>query len=257
MTLESAEQVADVCASIIVRLIDRRPGTVLGLATGDTPRRTYDRVVEACRRGEVSLATTTAVALDEYVGLPPEHPQSYRTFLLAALVERTDMPASSLHTPSTTAVDIDAACHAYESLLADLGGVDLQLLGIGTDGHIGFNEPGSSLSSRTRLKTLHPRTIEDNSRFFVDHADVPRHVITQGIATILDSRHAVLLATGASKAAAVAAMAEGPVTAMVPASALQLHPHVTVLIDTAAAGKLELIDYYRYTHSNKPRWQQY
>jgi glucosamine-6-phosphate deaminase len=158
--------------------------------------------------------------------------------------------------PDGTAADVTAACADYERALAAAGGVDLQLLGIGTDGHIGFNEPCSSLASRTRIKTLTEQTRADNARFFGgDVEQVPQHVITQGIGTILDARHLVLLATGAGKAEAVAAAVEGPLAAVCPASALQLHPHATVVVDEAAASGLKLADYFRHTWAHKPSWQ--
>jgi glucosamine-6-phosphate deaminase len=158
--------------------------------------------------------------------------------------------------PDGTAEDVQAACAAYDRALAEAGGVDLQLLGIGTDGHIGFNEPCSSLASRTRIKTLTEQTRIDNARFFDgDIEQVPHHVITQGIGTILEARHLVLLATGEGKADAVAATVEGPVAAVCPASALQLHPHATVVVDEAAASKLKLADYFRHTYAGKPDWQ--
>jgi glucosamine-6-phosphate deaminase len=157
--------------------------------------------------------------------------------------------------PDGSAEDIVAACEEYDRALAEAGGVDLQLLGIGTDGHIGFNEPCSSLASRTRIKTLTRQTREDNARFFDTLEEVPHHVITQGIGTILDARHLVLLATGEAKAEAVALAVEGPLSALVPASALQLHPHATVVVDEAAASELKLADYFRATYAAKPAWQ--
>jgi glucosamine-6-phosphate deaminase len=195
------------------------------------------------------------VLLDEYVGLPPDHPQSYRAFIRTHLTDLVDLDPTRLHGPDVWAGDVPAACAAYEHLLASLGGVDLQLLGIGSDGHIGFNEPSSSLTSRTRIKTLTEQTRRDNARFFGSFDDVPRHVVTQGLGTIGAARHAVLVATGAAKAAPIAAAVEGPVTAMCPASVLQLHPHATVVVDAAAAADLRLADYYRDVYAGKPGWQ--
>ena len=157
--------------------------------------------------------------------------------------------------PDGAADDIVAACDEYEERIRGAGGIDVQLLGIGADGHVGFNEPTSSLASRTRVKTLTAQTRRDNARFF-DHADdVPRHVVTQGIGTILEARHLLLIATGAAKAEAIAKALEGPVTSMCPASAVQLHPHVTVVVDEAATACLTLTDYYRDTFAGKPPWQ--
>ncbi len=194
-------------------------------------------------------------ALDEYVGLDPAHPESYRSVIARQVVEPLGLDPARVHVPNGSLEGIDHAGDDYERALAEAGGVDLQLLGIGTDGHIGFNEPGSSFASLTRVKTLTQQTREDNARFFASIDDVPRHCITQGLGTILRARHLVLLAFGAGKAAAVAGAVEGPVTASLPGSAIQLHPHATVLVDEAAASELRFADYYRYTFANKPSWQ--
>lgn len=173
------------------------------------------------------------------------------------IASRVDFAPGAVRGPDGTAKDLTAACQEYEAMIADAGGVDLQILGIGTDGHIAFNEPGSSLASRTRIKTLTEQTRADNARFFGgDVAAVPRHVLTQGLATIMAARHLVLLATGRRKAEAVHQMVEGAVSALWPASVLQAHPHVTVLLDDAAAGRLQLADHYRQTWQHKPDWQQ-
>jgi glucosamine-6-phosphate deaminase len=255
--VERADQIGPLVSSMIVELVRRRPRAVLGLATGDSPMPIYRSLIAARRRGEVSFAEASAVTLDEYVGLAPEHAESYRQVIRSAFVDQVDLPLTALHTPDVHGSDLESACRAYEARIRQLGGVDLQLLGIGVDGHIGFNEPGSSLASRTRIKTLHPRTRDDNSRFFGSVDEVPYHVVTQGIGTVLDARHAVLVASGSHKRDAVAAMVEGPVTAFVPASALQLHPHVTVVVDEASAAGLRLAEYYRFAHEHKPDWQDY
>jgi glucosamine-6-phosphate deaminase len=228
---------------------------VVGLATGSSPLPVYRELINRHRREEISFAECSMVLLDEYVGLAPDHPESYRTFIRRELIDHVDLPDERLHGPATEKPDLAAVCEHYDQLLADLGGVDLQLLGIGSDGHIGFNEPGSSLASRTRMKTLTSRTREDNARFFESIDEVPRHVVTQGLGTILDARHAVLVASGEAKAAPIAAMVEGPVAARCPASVLQFHPHATVVIDEAAASGLELAGYYRETYASKPAWQ--
>ena len=166
-----------------------------------------------------------------------------------------DLPLDQLRSPDVHGDDIEAACRSYDSVVTSLG-VDVQLLGIGGDGHIGFNEPGSSLASRTRIKTLTDTTRSDNARFFRnDEHGVPRHVVTQGLGTILEARHLLLIATGESKAEPIARAVEGPVAAMCPASVLQLHPHATVVVDDAAAGGLQLADYYREAYAHKPDWQ--
>jgi glucosamine-6-phosphate deaminase len=253
--LEDAGAIGRVVADAIVALLRRRPDAVLGLATGSSPIPVYDELVRRHERGEVTFAEASAFCLDEYVGLPPGHPQSYRCGIERAFTGRVDFGANAVRAPDGHAADIPAACEAFERAVADAGGVDLQLVGIGSDGHIGFNEPASSLASRTRLKTLTAQTRHDNARFFGAEDDVPRHVLTQGIGTILDARHVVLLAAGEAKAGPVAAAVEGPVTAMVPASALQLHQHATAVIDDTAGSQLRLGAYYREAYAGKPPWQ--
>lgn len=254
--LPDAPAASRLAADAVVRLLRARPTAVLGLATGSSPQGVYRELARRHRAGAVSLARARAFLLDEYVGLPPEHPQRYRAVVDREVVAHLDLPAGAVLGPDGTAADLPAACATYERAIADAGGVDLQLLGIGTDGHLAFNEPGSALRSRTRLKTLTERTRRDNARFFGDPEEVPRHVLTQGLATISDARHLVLLASGAAKAEAVAAMVEGPLTAMCPASVLQVHPHATVLLDEAAAARLRRLEYYRETYAGKPGWQQ-
>jgi glucosamine-6-phosphate deaminase len=243
-------------ADVVTALLTRTPDAVLGLATGSSPLPVYGELIRRSGRGEVSFATATAFLLDEYVGLPPSHPASYRRFIDHELARPVGLPPDSVNGPDGCAADIAAECDRYDRAIAEAGGVDVQLLGIGADGHIGFNEPGSSLGSRTRIKTLTEQTRRDNARFFDRLDDVPHHVMTQGVGTILDARHLVLVATGAAKAEPIARAVEGPVTAMVPASSLQLHPHVTVVVDEAAAAALELAGYYREAFGAKPGWQQ-
>jgi glucosamine-6-phosphate deaminase len=250
-----AADVGRVVADAIALVLCRGAVPVLGLATGSSPVPVYDELAARYSAGVLSFASARAFLLDEYVGLPVGHPQSYASYISTVFTSRVDFAPRAVQGPDGSADDLVAAAVWYEAALAGAGGVDLQLLGIGADGHIGFNEPGSSLASRTRLKTLTQQTRLDNARFFSSLDEVPRHVITQGVGTILEARHLVLVAWGAAKAAAVAAAVEGPVTAMVPASALQLHPHVSVVIDSAAASKLRLADYYRETYAHKPRWQ--
>nr|WP_202539275.1 glucosamine-6-phosphate deaminase [Streptomyces sp. SID8379] len=246
----------ELIAEAMAQLLRRKPDALLGVATGSTPLPIYQALTAKVRGGEVDASKARIAQLDEYVGLPTGHPESYRATVLREVVEPLGLGEDSFIGPDGSAADVQAACVAYDKALAEAGGVDLQLLGIGTDGHIGFNEPCSSIASRTRIKTLTEQTITDNARFFDgDLSQVPRHVITQGIGTILEARHLVLLATGEGKADAVAATVEGPVASVVPASALQLHPHATVVVDEAAASKLKLADYFRHTYVNKPQWQ--
>ncbi|WP_432074897.1 glucosamine-6-phosphate deaminase [Streptomyces wuyuanensis] len=254
--VQDAEAGGELIARGIADLLRRKPGALLGVATGSTPLPVYEALTARVRAGAVDVSQARIAQLDEYVGLPAGHPESYRSVVLREVVEPLGLSPDSFMGPDGSAEDVQAACEAYDAALAAAGGVDLQLLGIGTDGHIGFNEPCSSLASRTRIKTLTEQTRVDNARFFGgDIAQVPHHVITQGIGTILEARHLVLLATGEGKAEAVAATVEGPLAAVCPASALQLHPHATVVVDEAAASKLKLADYFRHTYANKPAWQ--
>lgn len=254
--VESAAAGSELVAGAVAALLRHRPDAVLGVATGSTPLGVYDALVRLHDESGLSFARAQAFALDEYVGLPADHPESYRAVLEREFVSRVDFADDALHTPDGWAADIPAACASYEQAIRTAGGIDLQLLGIGSDGHIGFNEPSSSLASLTRVKTLTAATRADNARFFGDDPQaVPSHVLTQGIGTILRARHVVLLAWGAGKAAAVAAAVEGPLTAMIPASALQLHQHATVVVDDAAAGQLRHREYYRQVYAGKPAWQ--
>jgi glucosamine-6-phosphate deaminase len=246
----------ELIAEAMADLLRHKPDALLGVATGSTPLPIYEALAAKVAAKEVDASRARICQLDEYVGLPAGHPESYRSVVLREVVEPLGLDQDSFMGPDGSAEDVAAACVAYDRALAEAGGVDLQLLGIGTDGHIGFNEPCSSLASRTRIKTLTEQTRVDNARFFDgDIEQVPHHVITQGIGTILEARHLVLLATGKAKADAVALAVEGPLSALVPASALQLHPHATVVVDEAAASGLKLADYFRATYAAKPAWQ--
>lgn len=252
--LGGRRQIAKLAADAIEQLLRRKPEAVLGLATGSSPLPVYDELAARHDHG-LDFSRASAFSLDEYVGLPAGHPESYREVVRREFTNRVNIAAENVHGPDGRADDIPAACEAYEQAIAAAGGVDLQLLGLGTDGHIGFNEPGSSLASRTRIKSLVEQTRRDNARFFNSLSEVPHHVITQGLGTILEARHVILLATGAQKAQAVRDFVEGPVAAICPASVLQFHPHTTVLLDEAAASGLKLADFYRHTFENKPAWQ--
>ena len=231
--------------------------TTLGLATGSSPLSVYHELIRRHRKEGLSFAGAQAFLLDEYVGLPPSHPQSYAHVIRSEFTDHIDIDSARVHSPNGVADDIFTAAQEYDALIGDCGPVDVQLLGIGANGHIGFNEPGSSLASRTRVKTLTEQTRRDNARFFAGIDEVPRHVITQGLGTICDARHLVLIATGGHKAEAIAAAVEGPLTASCPASVLQLHRHVTVVVDDAAAGQLKNADFYRYALKHKPPQQKY
>ena len=251
--VESPAEAGALAADEIARLIIHRPDTVLGLATGSTPLPVYDALRD--RLAGLDVSQVRGFALDEYVGIDPAHPESYRAVITREVVEPLGLDPARVQTPNGDLATIEHAGEDYERAIADAGGIDLQILGIGTSGHIGFNEPGSSFASRTRVKTLVEQTRRDNARFFASIDDVPMHCITQGLGTILEARHLVLLAFGAGKADAVARAVEGPVTSSLPGSAIQLHPHVTVIVDDAAASRLENGDYYRYAYANKPAWQ--
>ena len=231
-------------AEIVAQLVRRKPRCVLGLATGSTPKGTYDELIRMHREEELDFSQVVTFNLDEYVGLGPDHPQSYRHFMQQSLFDHVNIHPGNTHIPDGMASDFETYCEHYERQIREVGGIDLQILGIGTDGHIAFNEPGSSLGSRTRLKTLARETIRDNARYFGGEDLVPRLAVTVGVGTILESRRCMLLAIGPSKAWAIRQTVEGPVTAQVTASALQLHREVIVLVDEEAAGQLQRRMYY-------------
>lgn len=245
----------ELAARVVWQYVDAADAPVLGVATGSTPEPLYRELART--RGDRDLSGLTAFALDEYVGLPEGHPESYREVLRREVVEPLGLDPSQVHVPPADPEGLADAGERYEAAIAAAGGVGLQILGIGTDGHVGFNEPGSSLASRTRMKTLTEQTRRDNARFFASVDEVPRHCVTQGIGTIREARHLLLLAFGEGKAPALAAALEGPVSASVPGSALQLHPHVTVIADEAAASELRFAEYYRTAAAHKPAWQRW
>lgn len=241
---DSAAEVATVAADILGGYF--RPGGVIGVATGSTPLATYAEIIARARAGRLKTRGVEFFALDEYVGLGRDHPQSYYQTLRCELIDPLGVEPARLHVPDA------AAAERYEDAIAAAGGIDCQLLGVGKNGHIGFNEPGSSLNSLTRWKTLHPQTVADNSRFFASAEEVPRHVVTQGLGTIQRAGHLLLLATGANKQDAVAGLVEGPLSAACPASILQWHRHATVVVDAAAAAGLRNREYYEFAEANKP-----
>jgi len=226
--------------------------------TGRTMERLYALLVRMHASDGLDFSRVATFNLDEYIGLPPDSPHSYRHYMNEHLFKHVNIDAARTHLPNGAARDIDAECDRYDALIAELGGIDLQLLGIGRTGHIGFNEPLSALRSRTRAKALAPQTLEQNRALFGDDAaEMPHRAITMGVGTILDSRRCVLLATGEEKAEIIARAVEGPVTAMISASALQLHPHCTVVVDEAAASKLTQQEYYHWIFENEPEWKPY
>lgn len=244
--LPDAAAVAAYGTHLFKQLLQKKTDAVLGLATGSTPLALYRQLIELNKTGDISFKQVITFNLDEYLGLTSDHPQSYRQFMNQHLFDHVDINASNTHVPPGDAADPYAACLEYELAIKQAGGIDLQLLGIGRNGHIGFNEPSSSLASRTRIKTLTRETINDNARFFSEDEYQPHLSITMGIGTILDSKKVVLLATGDNKAQAIKAMIEGPLTAACPASALQLHPSATIIIDQAAASALTDQAFYKH-----------
>ncbi|MEX0426002.1 glucosamine-6-phosphate deaminase [Nocardioides sp. DS6] len=258
--LATAADVARLAADTVEALVRRRTGTerpaVLGLATGSSPLPTYAELVARHRAGTgPSYAGVQTFNLDEYVGLPAGHEQSYLTTIRRDLTDALGLAPEQVHGPDPSPDGLPEAGERYEAEIEAAGGIDLQVLGIGSDGHLAFNEPGSSLGSRTRLKTLTEETRRDNARFFGSPDAVPQHVLTQGLGTILRARHLLLLATGEGKAEAVAAAVEGPLSASCPASVLQLHPHASILLDEPAAARLVRRDHYRHVYAVKPAWQ--
>lgn len=252
--VQDADEVGRIAAARIASIARAvGPEVVLGVATGSSPDATYRHLAAS----GLDLSRASAFALDEYVGLPLDHPQSYHSVVRRTVTEPLGLDPARVHVPDGSTGDPDHAAEDFERRIAEAGGIDVQLLGIGRNGHIGFNEPASSLASRTRLKTLAEHTRLDNARFFDDPDEVPRHCITQGIGTILDARHAVLVATGEAKAEAILHVVEGGVSARWPGSALQLHRHATIVVDEAAASRLELAHDYRDDWARKPVQQRW
>jgi glucosamine-6-phosphate deaminase len=250
-----AEAATGLAAKVIAREIRVKPKLVLGLATGRTMERLYRNLVTMHREDGLDLSLLTTFNLDEYIGLPAGHPQSYRHYMNQHLFDHVNIDIRNTNLPDGMAVEIDAECDRYEQAIRDCGGIDLQVLGIGRSGHIGFNEPLSAMLSRTRAKVLTPTTIRQNAPLFDSPDEMPKRAITMGVGTILDSKHCLMLVTGSEKAEIVAKAVEGPVTSMISASALQLHPDCRVIVDEAAAGGLQNQEYYRWIFENEPEWQ--
>jgi len=248
--VEDYEQMSKKAAQIVIEAIRSRPDIVLGLATGSTPEGLYADLVRAHKEEGLDFSSVVTFNLDEYVGLPPDHPQSYRYFMNEKLFNHVNIKSENTHVPDGQARPLLPHCEQYEKMIAEAGGIDLQVLGIGRDGHIAFNEPGTSLGSRTHVTALTRETIEDNSRFFDSPEEVPRLAVTMGVGSIMEARRCLLLVSGANKADAVAATIEGPVTSMVTASALQMHPDTVAILDEAAASKLARADFYRWQQEN-------
>jgi glucosamine-6-phosphate deaminase len=248
---KDAEEASLLATQEVLTALDRKPDLVLGLATGSTPVGIYNRLIQAHRDDGVDFSRVRTFNLDEYVGLDPEHPQSYRSFMRRHLFDRVNVRAENIHFPPTEGPGLSEKFRQHEELIRGLGGIDIQILGIGSNGHIGFNEPTSSLASRTRLKTLTEKTLRDNSRFYDRPQEQPQLAATLGIGTILDARRILLQAFGAKKTEAVKACVEGPVSSFWPGSALQLHSDVTFYLDPDSASGLTMREYYERTRRNE------
>ena len=249
---DTYEELSQVAARVVAKTLNTKPNAVLGLATGSTPLGLYKELIKMHQEEGLDFSQVTTFNLDEYVGLTANHPQSYHYFMNENLFKHINVPTQNTHVPSGTTENYEAFCAWYERRIVECGGIDLQILGIGADGHIAFNEPSSSLGSRTRIKTLAKQTIDDNARFFESSEEVPIYAITMGVGTIVEARKVILVANGESKADAIAGAIEGSVTSMNTASALQLHPDVMFILDRAAASKLSMLDYYEWIQANMP-----
>jgi glucosamine-6-phosphate deaminase len=251
----------DAADELVARIIDAElranPHLVLGLATGRTMEILYSKLVRMHREQGLDFSLCRTFNLDEYVGIPAKSTQSYRYYMNENLFRGVNIDLRNTHLPNGMAEDLAAECANYERRIAAVGGIDLQLLGIGRTGHLGFNEPLSALRSRTRVKALSPVTLAQNEPLFGEEGEMPRRAITMGVGTILDCRRCILLATGLEKAEIVAKAIEGPITGMISATALQLHPHCTVIVDEAAASQLKETDYYRWIFENEPEWEPF
>lgn len=255
---QTAHSAAEKAARYIADVVKRKPDCVLGLATGSTPLPLYEKLAQLHKNDGLDFSKVTTFNLDEYLGLPPEDPRSYHYFMFENLFNKINIPRPNINIPDGMTDNVIKFCNYYERKIRESGGIDLQILGIGTDGHIGFNEPTSSFASRTRIKTLTRETIKSNARFFDgDESKVPQHVITMGIGTVMDAANILMLAFGKDKADAVERSVEGAISAFTPASILQMHRHVKFLVDEDAAGKLKLSDYYKWVYERKPEWNKW
>jgi glucosamine-6-phosphate deaminase len=251
------DSAADLVARIIAKELRAHPSSVLGLATGRTMDAVYKRLVQMRRKEHLDFSLCRTFNLDEYVGLAPDDPHSYRYYMNERLFDHVNIDKRNTNLPNGMAEDLEEESRQYEEKMKRCGGIDLQLLGIGAAGHIGFNEPLSALRSRTRVKALSPTTIEQNAGFFGNAGKVPRRAITMGVGTILECRRCIMLATGAEKAGVIAKAVEGPITSMISATALQLHARCTVVVDEEAAVQLQAADYYRWIFENEPEWEEF
>jgi glucosamine-6-phosphate deaminase len=225
-------------AKVVADRLKKKPNLVLGLATGSTPLGLYKELIRLHKYEGLDFSKVVTFNLDEYVGLQPTHDQSYHYFMQKNFFDSINLDPRYIHVPQGMAKDVKLFCSWYEDRIKSFGGIDIQVLGIGANGHIAFNEPGSSLGSRTRIKTLTATTRDDNKRFFEKGEDVPKYAITMGVGTIMDAKELLLVASGKSKAQAISSAVEGPLTAMCPASIIQMHKEAFVIIDKPAASLL-------------------
>jgi glucosamine-6-phosphate deaminase len=253
----NADAAADLAAGVIARNLREEPGLVLGLATGRTMEPVYARLVQMHRKEGLDFSNCHTFNLDEYIGLPAQHQNSYRRYMNQHLFEHVNIKLENTHLPNGLADDLETECAAYERLIRKHGGIDLQLLGIGRNGHLGFNEPPSGLYSLTRVEALSPVTRQQNEALFESPDQMPQRAITMGLGTILDCRRCILLATGGEKAAVVAETVESPITSMIPATALQLHPECVLILDEAAGAQLKDSGRYRRIFDNEPQWESF
>jgi len=236
--IDSFEKCSSMAAAEIEKLLREKPEAVLGFATGSTPLQLYQNLAMAYREGRIDFSKAKAFNLDEYINLPKDHPCSYYYYMKENLYQHINMKEGNYRLPDGMAKNIDEECNSYEDAICRAGGIDLQVLGIGHNGHIGFNEPGTPFESRTHIINLSSRTIEANSRFFNSPDEVPKQALTMGIKTIMRARRLILLVKGADKAEILRKALLGPVTAEVPASILQLHPNIMAFVDEEAASSL-------------------
>ena len=253
----TTEEATDLVAKLVSEKIRQKPFLCLGLATGRTMEMVYDKLVEIYNTKGLDFSLVRTYNLDEYIGLEPEDPNSYRHYMNRHLFNKINVDLRNTHLPLGMAENLDLECILYEKSIKHAGGIDLQLLGIGRSGHIGFNEPLSALQSRTRDKALTPVTVAQNSPLFDPPESMPKRAITMGVGTILEAKQIIMLVTGKEKAEILAKAVEGPISSMISATALQLHPNCTVIVDQDAADLLQEQEYYKWIFENEPKWKPY
>ncbi|MBU8902317.1 MAG: glucosamine-6-phosphate deaminase [Victivallales bacterium] len=253
----NTEVATELASQLIAEKISQKPFLCLGLATGRTMEKVYNKLVNLHKSGALDFSLVRTYNLDEYIGLSPDDPNSYRHYMNEHLFNKINIDLRNTHLPMGMADNLEDECHLYEESIKNNGGIDLQLLGIGRSGHIGFNEPLSALQSRTRDKALTPVTVAQNSPMFDPPESMPKRAITMGVGTILEADQIIMLVTGKEKAGILAKAIEGPISSMISATALQLHPKCTIIIDEDAAADLQCCDYYKWIFDNEPKWEPY